>query len=153
MRLRRLAVAMAALLAVVVGILRPASAARTPTTNLLFPFLSNQAGFDTLFTISNTGADPFGTKSAGGSCVITFYSGGTGTQVVIPGTILPGQTASFLVSVIRPGFQGYAIAQCGFAFAHGMERLSDIGTRNLTVSYEALVLPAKRTKSNESLAQ
>ena len=152
MRLCKSAIVGAAFLAVV-GFLRPASAARTPSTNLLFLFLSNTAGFDTLFTISNTGSDPFGTKSAGGSCTITFYSSGSGTPVVIPGTILPGQTASFLLSTIHPGFQGYAIAQCGFAFAHGMERLSDVGTRNLAVSYPALIIPPKRTKTNESLLQ
>ena len=53
MRLRRSLVIAVALFAVT-ATLRPASAAKPPTTNLLFPFLSNQAGFDTEFTISNT---------------------------------------------------------------------------------------------------
>ncbi len=131
--------------------LRPVDAAKPPTTNLLFPFLSNQAGFDTLFTISNTGADPFGTAATGGSCVVTFYSGGVGTPIIIPGSVLPGQTATFLLSVIHPGFQGYAIAHCEIAFAHGIARVSDLGARNLAASYPALVLPEKRVKADERL--
>ncbi len=150
MNFRRSVVIAAALLAVI-GAPRPASAGKPPTTNLLFPFMSNQAGFDTLFTISNTGADPFGTVSSGGSCVITFYANGVGTPVVIPGSLLPGQTGTFLLSVIKPGFQGYAIAHCEFAFAHGISRLSDLGTRNLAAPYPALVLPAKRVKADERL--
>jgi hypothetical protein len=152
MNTRRSSVLAVALLAVL-ACLRPASATKTPTTNLLFPFLTNVNGFDTLFTVSNTGSDPFGTAAPSGSCVITFYENGVGTAITIPGTIQPGQTATFLVSVINPGFNGYAIAHCTFAFAHGIERLSDIGTRNLTVSYPALVVPEKRVKADEHLSE
>lgn len=133
-------------------VLKPVGAAKPPTSDLLFTFPTNQAGFDTGFTISNTGADPFGTAGSAGSCVITFYANGVGTPVVIPGTIAPGATATFSLSIINPGFQGYAVAHCeNMAFAHGVAVVSDLGARNLAVSYPALVLPAKRPKKNEQL--
>jgi len=135
-----------------VALWKPADAAKPPTSDLLFTFLINQSGFDTLFTISNTGGDPFGTAAPSGSCVITFYANGVGTPVIIPGTIAPGATATFQLSIIKPGFQGYAIAHCvNMAFAHGIVRLSDLGARNLAASYPALVLPPKRAKKDEQL--
>jgi len=144
---------MAVVLVAVSALLHPARASKPPSTNLLFPFLTNQAGFDTEFTISNTGADAFGTERTAGGCVVTFYQAGKATPIIIPGTLEPGRTADFLLSVINPGFQGYAIAHCDLAFAHGTIRISDLGARNLAASYPALVLPAKRAKTNEHLGE
>ena len=42
-------------------------------TVLLFPFLSNLAGFDTGLAISNTSTDPFGTSPQAGTCTLNFY--------------------------------------------------------------------------------
>ena len=134
----------------VVGVPSPAGAVNIASTTLLYPFLDNElSGIDTMFTLSNTGADPFGTQSSGGSCAITFYSNGTATKIIIPGTILPGQTATFLLSVINPGFLGYAIAQCDMPFAHGVVQTITEGTFSDT--YPALVLPRKRVKADERL--
>jgi hypothetical protein len=151
-RLGKSAATVAALVAVL-ALLRPATAAKPPSTDLLFPYLVNTAGFDTEFTISNTGADAFGTIRSEGGCVVTFYQQGTANPIVIPGTLEPGQTFTFLLSVINPGFRGYAIAHCDLAFAHGTIRISDLGARNLAASYPALVLPAKRAKTNEHLGE
>jgi hypothetical protein len=103
-------------------------------TTLLFPFITNQQGYDTGIAISNTGADPLGVvgaTSAGttGSCNLNFYGAGgaltTTTLVATPtgfGTasgLAPGSTGSFLLSGTDGGFQGYMIAQCNFLYGHG----------------------------------
>ena len=49
------------------------------TTSLLFPFVTNQLGFDTGLAIANTSSDPFGSKGAtaqAGTCTINFYGAG-----------------------------------------------------------------------------
>lgn len=43
------------------------------STNLLFPFLTNSAGWSTSIAISNTASDPFGTTGSSGNCSISFY--------------------------------------------------------------------------------
>jgi hypothetical protein len=54
------------------------------STNLLFPFVTNQAGFDTGFAIANTSLDPFGTKTQQGACVINYYGTTTGGGAARP---------------------------------------------------------------------
>jgi RHS repeat-associated protein len=96
-------------------------------TNLLFPFVTNQAGFDTGLAIANTSAVPFGTTPQTGACTLNFY----------------GPTAPFVTGPLNsnaaPGFQGYTIAVCNFQYAHGFAYISDIGARNLAMGYLALV--------------
>jgi hypothetical protein len=110
-------------------------------TTLLFPFVTNQANFETGIAIANAGLDNLnGGKSAAagqsGACTITFY-GSTGaeggTQPTAPTaanfpsasnkpttTIAPGTThADTLTDVIGGPFQGYAIAVCPFLYARG----------------------------------
>jgi hypothetical protein len=103
-------------------------------TRLLFNFATNQAGFDTGITISNTGADPFNTINATGACTLTFY-GASAPAPVNTGPIAPGATWTNLASSIAPGFQGYFIAACDFPFAHGFAFVSDLGARNLAMGY------------------
>jgi len=121
------------------------------TTNLLFQFLTNQAGFDSGFAISNTTTDPFGTAPQSGPCKLNYYGGTTGggaapaaqTSAVIP-------SGAQLVSVLSsggnygiaatPGFQGYMIAQCSFQMAHGFAFISDVGANRVSEAYQALVL-------------
>ncbi len=103
-------------------------------TTLLYPFITNQQGYDTGIEISNTGADPLGlvgATAAGttGLCNLNFYGAGgsltTTTLVATPagfGTatgLAPGSTGAFLLSGTDPGFQGYMIAQCNFLYGHG----------------------------------
>jgi hypothetical protein len=62
------------------------------TTNLLFVFLSNQAGFDAGIAIANTSVDPFGTAPQSGPCKLNYYGETTGggaapaaqTSAVVP---------------------------------------------------------------------
>lgn len=110
-------------------------------TYLMFPFATNQAGFDTGLSIANTASDPFGTTGPTASCVLTFY-GNPGSPAPVPvvtSVIAPGANWTNIVSNIAPGFQGYIIASCEFPFAHGFAFVSDLGARNLAMGY----LPTK----------
>jgi len=116
-------------------------------TTLLFPFVTNQSGFETGIAIANTGLDYLNptakvTSAAtgqAGACTINFY-GSTGaenstastgatpiTTANFPSatnkpttTIIPGSThADTLTDVYGGPFQGYAIAVCPFLYARG----------------------------------
>jgi len=107
-------------------------------TNLLWPYVTAQEGFDTGMAISNTSLDPFGTATQEGACAINYYgnvSGGAPVPGAITTPAIPaGEQAVWLVSsggsvsgpsvggsgfAGVPGFQGYVIAQCAFQYAHG----------------------------------
>ena len=137
-------------------------------TNLLFPFVSNQAGFDTGIAIANTSKDPFGTSVQSGACTLNYYGqtagGGAPPAPQTSGAIAAGETAVFTLSAggthgitATPGFQGYIIAQCRFQYAHGFAFISDLGAAKLSHGYLALVLDAplaSRTGfSSETLGQ
>jgi hypothetical protein len=110
------------------------------TTSLLFPFVTNQTGFDTGIAIMNTTSDPFGTKNQTGACNFTFY--GTPVTAAFPTPSIPaGQLYAFQASVVTPGFEGYAIAVCQFQLAHGYAFVSDLGAQKLAHGYLALILP------------
>ncbi len=102
----------------------PRAATVTP---LLFSFVSNQNGWDTNITISNTSSDPIGTAAASGSCTLDFF-GGSSPVSVSTGTIAAGSSYSTLVSAVAPGFQGYAMAVCSFPYARGMVYRTSGGT-------------------------
>jgi hypothetical protein len=109
-------------------------------TVLLFPFVTNQSGFDTGLAISNTTTDPFSTRPQNGSCTLNFF-GASAPPAVNTGNIATGTTFTTLASTSAAGFQGYMIAVCQFQLAHGFAFISDIGARNLAMGYLALVLP------------
>jgi hypothetical protein len=103
--------------------------------NMLFPWTSNLAGFDTGIAISNTSMDPFGTATQTGTVTLNYYTAGTPvppqtTNAPVP----PGQTLTFTLSsggnfgiAATPGFQGYIIAQSQFQYCHGMAYFSALG--------------------------
>ena len=107
---------------------------------LLFPFASNQSGFDTGISIDNTTADPFGTAPVSGTCAMTFYGVGAPAQPVTTPTIAAGQTYTSLVSVVAPGFQGYLIVKCQFPLARGWGFLTDAGAPGFSAQVEPEVL-------------
>jgi hypothetical protein len=109
-------------------------------TVLLFPFVTNQLGFDTGLAISNTSTDPFGTTPQNGTCSLNFYGASAPAAVTTP-SIASATSYVNLASVVAPGFQGYMIAVCGFQFAHGFAFVSDVGARNVAMGYLALVIP------------
>jgi len=118
-------------------------------TTLLFPFLTNQAGFDSGFSIDASGTDPFLTNIAGGTCTINLY--GSNPPATAPTLTVPTSGEGHAtISAIAPNFQGYGIAVCDFTFAHGYAFLSDGfmgGGRGLSEGYVALVITDRNASS------
>jgi len=117
------------------------------TTSLLFPFATNQLGFDTGIAISNTSTDPFGSAGAtaqAGTCTLNFYGAGapSPSNVVTP-SVPSGTTWTGVVSGLAPGFQGYIITQCAFQYAHAFAFITDgVGASGgLSQGYLAGVIP------------
>ncbi len=111
-------------------------------TSLLFPFVTNQGGFDTGLAIANTTTDPFGTRNQNGTCTMNWYGGAGSPAATTTPSIATGTVYTTLASASAAGFQGYMIAVCNFQLAHGFAFVSDIGARNLAMGYLALVLPS-----------
>jgi len=114
-------------------------------TDLLFTFMTNQAGFDTGFEIANTSTDPFGTSAQNGTCTLNWYGTGpaAGTATTTP-SIASGNYYVNLVSSAAAGFQGYMIAVCNFQYGHGFAFISDgYGQpgRGLSQGYLASIIP------------
>ncbi|MEZ5401998.1 MAG: hypothetical protein R2729_20160 [Bryobacteraceae bacterium] len=117
-------------------------------TNLLFPFVSNQAGFDTGVAIANTSKDPFGTSIQTGACTVNFYGVVAGANVCLsfPSPSITGgehfvwSLSSGGAVTATAGFQGYIIAQCAFQYGHGFAFISDLGAQRLAMGYLALVM-------------
>lgn len=110
-------------------------------TILLYPFITNQAGFDTGIAISNTSTDPFGTTPQAGTCTENWYGAAAPATPTTTPVVATGTAFTTLASVTVPGFQGYMIAVCNFQYAHGFAFISDVGARNLAMGYLALVIP------------
>jgi hypothetical protein len=140
----------------------------TQTTTLLFPFVTNQAGFDTGIAITNTSMDTVGTTPQSGTCTISYFGNVTGGNPAPPAqtTNLPvagGGQLTFVVSsggglgiMGTPGFQGYIMATCNFQYAHGFAFVTDgpIGTAKTASSYLALIVPAgPRNPNGETLSK
>jgi len=130
-------------------------------TNLLFPFATNQVGFDTSIQISNTSSDALAFSSgnatkANGVCTLTLYptdlttqtataSGtvGTPSQITTP-SIAAGGVYSFLLSGSSFKNQsGYIFAVCRFLDAHGFGFVLNGPQATATISQGllALVIP------------
>jgi hypothetical protein len=115
-------------------------------TILLYPYVTNQQGFDTGLTVANTTADPFGTGAQAGACSLNYYGGTTAAPTTPPaptstGVIASGTVWANTVGTVAPTFQGYVFAICNFQFAHGFAFISDVGARNLAMGYLALIIP------------
>jgi len=132
------------------------------TTSLLFPFVTNQLGFDTGIAISNTSTDPFGTRGAtaqAGTCTLNFYGAGAPSPANVTTPNVPtGTTYTQVLSGVAAGFQGYVIAQCSFQYAHGFAFITNgVGANGgLSQGYLAGVIPdvnqvARQTATGETL--
>jgi hypothetical protein len=119
--------------------------------NLLFPFVTNQAGFDTGIAIANTSLDPFGTANQTGTVKLNYYGGTTGGGAAPAAqtsqTVTPGTELVFTLSnggnhgiAATPGFQGYIIAQAQFQYCHAFAFISDLGAQKLAEGYLAIQL-------------
>jgi len=148
------------------------------TTTLLFPYVTNVAGFETGIAISNTTTDnlknvgststPAGTNSASastGTCILNFY-GNTATQppaflTPVPLGVYSASTGAAPVYANTltgmsgaTGFSGYVIASCNFVDAHGFAFIVDgtLGQPNgLAEGYLALVTANSRGSAEGGL--
>jgi len=123
-------------------------------TNILFPFVANQDGFDTGIAISNTSKDIYGTTQQSGPCTINYFGNTTGggappNAQTSTSAVEAGGTLRFVVSsggtngiVGTPGFLGYIIAQCDFQYGHGFAFITDgpIGAAKVAEGYLGLIL-------------
>ena len=124
-------------------------------TNLLWPYVTNQAGFDTGLVISNTSQDPFGTAWQQGSCDIYYYGNSDGADAPAMQTTPEVPAGDYAIWSLNnggtvktaggdiaptPGFEGYVIAHCRFQYAHGYGFISDLGAQKLAQGYIALIL-------------
>lgn len=100
------------------------------STTLLFPFITNGSGFDTGLAIANTSKDALGAAGVSsvtnqnGTCSLTFFGTNQPAAAVTTPSILAGTTYAATLSSLAPGFQGYAIAQCNFLYAHSFAYVS-----------------------------
>lgn len=122
------------------------------TCNLLFPFVANQAGYDTGIAIANTSVDPFGTTGQSGTVTLNYYGTTTGggaepaaqtSQNVTAGTVLAFTLSGGgnLGINAAAGFEGYIIAQAKFQYCHGFAFITagtPGGTNGLAEGYLAI---------------
>ncbi len=138
--------------------------------NLLFPFVTNQSGFNTGIAIANTSLDPYdGTSTQRGKVTLFYYGGtapanpappsnttkGTGSLAgMVPGgcelvlTLLNGGGVANCRALgtstttidATPGFQGYIIAVSQFQYCHGFAFISDTTSTMLAEGYLAIQL-------------
>jgi hypothetical protein len=129
-------------------------------TTLLFPFVTNQSGFDTGLAISNTSEDwgLSGIDGQDGACEVHYIGTDTSDNTpevdVTTSDVLAGEQLVWLLSaggshglVGAPDFQGYVLAACDFQYAHGYAFITDGfggGIPALAQGYLALVIPANR---------
>ncbi len=88
-------------------------------TLMLFPFLTNQGGFDTGIAISNTSDDQLGTPNQAGACTLNYFGNAAGVAVPVLQT---GQNAGVAVTPSVPsGGQVVMIlsAGAGTVYAQG----------------------------------
>ena len=82
------------------------------TTTLLFPFVTNQLGFNTGLVITNA-------SDGKGYCTIEYSGPDAPDDMMTPEQVAGGAQWVNLLSNIADGFQGYITASCEFRNAHG----------------------------------
>lgn len=107
------------------------------TSTILFPFVTNQNGFDTGLVVSNTSEDWLGTEPQDGACEIHYHgstTGGGAAPATDPTDVIgAGEQLIWLLSSGNPAqgvdpafeFQGYIIVVCDFQYGHGYAFITD----------------------------
>jgi hypothetical protein len=118
--------------------------------NLLFPFVTNQSGFDTGVAIANTTTDPYGTTPQNGLVTLYFYGTVPGNSPCVPkmvttSPVLSGTELIFTLSsggnygiAANAGCQGYMFAIANFQYCHAFAFISDVGAQKLAEGYLAI---------------
>ena len=107
---------------------------------LLFPLVTNQGGYDTEITISNTSQDTSTPES--GTCTLYYYGAGApapSTQTTA--SIAAGKQLIFKISQVAPGFEGYLIGGCAFPLARGAARTFIAGVLAYSEDAQLVTLP------------
>jgi len=131
-------------------------------TNILFPYMTNQGGFDTSFSFANTTNDvlAFGAKNGAsaqsGTCTMSFWPTtdvtlasatptGTAIQLTTPAIGAGGVYAFSQSATSFSGQTGYAIAVCrflnGHAFAFQTNGFAQAGGPHISNGYLGLIIP------------
>jgi len=121
------------------------------TCDLLFPFVTNVAGFDTGIALANTSLDPFGTGNQTGTVTLYYFGstagGGAAPPKFVTQVVPAGQELIFNLSSggsfgvpATPGFSGYLIAVANFQYCHAFAFISDVGAQRLAEGYLAIQL-------------
>jgi hypothetical protein len=133
------------------------------STDILFPYVTAKAGFDTGIALVNTSKDDpvIGTQTQHGSCTMYYFDGTTTApapqntcDIKAGGMVtfsmmtqggIPSQTcadSSTITNTAVPiGWQGYAIAACKFQYGRGYAFISDRNTPSLgSQGYLPLIL-------------
>jgi hypothetical protein len=136
------------------------------STTLLFPFVTNQFGFESGLAISNTGADLLNPNNGSpkssvtgqsGTCTLTFFGNATAssnpgafTTASVPTGTSWTNTLTQVVGGTPGNFGGYMIASCNFLYAHGFTYITyNIGqSSGMALGYLALVVNTPRTNSS-----
>ena len=124
------------------------------TSNLLFPWVANVAGYDSGLALSNTSADIYATIPQTGTGSVNLFPTDPSTTngVALPGPITittaavaPGSVWRNTMSNIPAfaGTAGYIIARCNFQYGHGFAFIADGfgGVPGIAHGYVALVIP------------
>jgi len=130
------------------------------SSTILFPFVTNQSGYDTGLVVANTSSDGTGAAAnQAGTCSLAYY-GTTGAAGVAPvadatDSIAAGGQLIWLLSsgnsaqsvAAAADFQGYVIATCDFQFGHGYAFITNGfgGVPTLAQGYLGLVIGARTT--------
>ena len=123
-------------------------------TALFFPFVTSRSNFDTAIVISNTSADPLGSRHQAGTCTLRYRgqggAGGLEPQRIRTVSVAAGGNLAFTLSGGNPtqgvqavsGFQGYLVAECSFQHAMGFAFVTEqqSGAAILAQGYLAEVL-------------
>ncbi|HTX37548.1 MAG TPA: DUF4214 domain-containing protein [Bryobacteraceae bacterium] len=134
-------------------VITPPRSSSTAST-LLFAFVSNQLGYDTEITLSNTSQDPFGSTPGSGTCTLYYYGSNPPAGPQTTAAIAAGQQIVFDVSTggsgvaAAPGFQGYIAANCGFPLALGFAKLFGLVGFGPETSQDAQVLTLPRSPAS-----
>jgi len=128
-------------------------------TNLLFPFLTNQVGFDSSIQIANTSSDDLafgsgnGATSQSGTCTLSFYptdlttqtstasgTAGTPSQVTTPSIPSGGVYSTLQSATSFKNQSGYMFAVCRFLNGHGFSFVTNGPSATATISQGLLAL-------------
>jgi len=137
-------------------------------STILFPYVTNQSGFDTGLVVSNTSADGDGDGvDQAGTCSIAYYGettgGGDAPDADTTDSIAAGDQLIWLLSsgnsdqgvAAAAEFQGYVIATCDFNWGHGYAFITDGfgGVPTLAQGYLALIIDSRAANTVETLGQ